>query len=843
MMVLAMVILLSPLLLLTNTCIVKAIALACCFRQSWPVLIAAPASLCLPWADELERFLPELQPGDVNLVKAPSNSRLRKAKFSIVSYGMLASSKSREALAARLTDAQFDCVICDEAHYLKSKDAVRSKTLIPIVQSAQRRILLTGTPALSRPEELWTLLTCLEALPQSVSSFSAFTKQYCDAQQSWIGRRRIWDTSGSSNVEELHDSVLRPVMIRRLKADVLTELPPKQRRRVVLSLSKSEQTALAKVAKQLGQATATGDENLMRLRLGEFWTETGKQKRRATLEYLQEVLEGGGERKVLVFAHHLAELDAVEQLMLKLGKKLIRIDGGTPVPLRRSQVVSFQTEPAIQVAILSITAAGQGLTLTAASLALFFEMTWVPGQLLQAEDRLHRIGQKAQHIDIHYAIAPDSLDERMWSVLERKVKLLGRALDGKKRSLNADELKASSQGTDDGDGDDGDGLEQFIEENGKTAKPSGGALAAPKMANIFAACKQSKKKNTAPKVDAVILPDSVDESVLASLPEEMRREIVDAMRRKSTGGASASASSASAIDLDASAPMAAVASAPSGAGASCGKLRFCVSSCTYRLHLFLDGRHEEANLALPTGGTSSFSALELFRAAIADDTSDLSKLPHLHQPGILSQMEVFSKQWTDLTTAERVSLHDRLLKIPKIGNLRSLLGTLPLIYESSEAAAHRKTVQAPPTTERHGSMDSIAKRAPTPSDGSSVDIRSWKGKDGRTWKQHFEGAGERRPLCLSCSTPYVRVHRAAVSAVIPAVYSLLLPRTSTTARDTTRPTARRNASRRPRCGRRRRRLGARCLRSSKASANAAAWTRTTCFGACCWRRTCSSASS
>ena len=123
----------------------QGLALASAYRRQWPCLILAPASMCLQWADELEKWLPWLLPTDVNLVTSRDNSRMDTAPVSIMSYGMLTSGKAKEALAQRIADTGFQVVIADEAHYLKNAASARAKLILPVLAAAARTILLTGS--------------------------------------------------------------------------------------------------------------------------------------------------------------------------------------------------------------------------------------------------------------------------------------------------------------------------------------------------------------------------------------------------------------------------------------------------------------------------------------------------------------------------------------------------------------------------------------------------------------------------------------------------------------------------------------------------------------------------
>lgn len=124
-----------------------------------PLLVLCPTSMALPWAEELEKWVPTLRPGDINLVRSHSNGALQRAPVTILTYGLVTNGRERESMMQNVRAAGFRVVIADEAHYLKSKDAQRTTLVLPVIAAANRRIMLTGTPALSRPVELFTLLS------------------------------------------------------------------------------------------------------------------------------------------------------------------------------------------------------------------------------------------------------------------------------------------------------------------------------------------------------------------------------------------------------------------------------------------------------------------------------------------------------------------------------------------------------------------------------------------------------------------------------------------------------------------------------------------------------------
>lgn len=259
---------------------------------------------------------------------------------------------------------------------------MRSQLVLPILSAARRCVLCTGTPALNRPVELFTLLNTLRPDVPEFKTYKTFVDRYCAAHLrfGYRGARRL-DVSGCSNAEELHGLMTRHALVRRLKVDVLTQLPPKRRQRVLLTLSGGkQQTAATAELAALSKALAAipkSDERGRQHILSSMCVALGSAKAAAAAEYVLELLPSC--EKILFFGHHMAMLDAVHGAIEQRGVRTLRIDGSVPAVERAALVSTFQSLPPGSpcVFILSIQAAGQGLTLTAASTAVFGELRWV----------------------------------------------------------------------------------------------------------------------------------------------------------------------------------------------------------------------------------------------------------------------------------------------------------------------------------------------------------------------------------------------------------------------------------------------------------------------------------
>lgn len=419
---------------------VQALAVALVYKADWPLLVVCPSSLRLNWREELVKWLgTEVPADDVRVIMKGADADLgglAMPPVTIASYELVAKVPPWQL-------SEVGVVICDESHYLKNRAAKRTKFVCgQLLQNTKRVLLLTGTPAMSRPSDLYPQLSAL--VPKLFGTWYNFTERYCAARQAAYG----WDTSGSSNLAELHTLLCDTVLIRRLKKDVLTQLLPKQRSLIYIetapALMKHVERAMAeqsRAALALRSATTAGQaaslELVVKAATTKLETASCEAKIRGVCAYVKELLDASPGLKFLLFAHHQAMLNKLEAFFReKLKVDLIRIDGGTPQGKRQALTERFQTDANCQVALLGITAAGVGLTLTAAHTVVFAELWWTPGSLIQAEDRVHRIGQK-NSVDVRYLLAKHTVDEQMWSIVGRKLNVVGRSLDGAAARMDA----------------------------------------------------------------------------------------------------------------------------------------------------------------------------------------------------------------------------------------------------------------------------------------------------------------------------------------------------------------------------------------------------------------------
>lgn len=390
------------------------------------VLIVCPASLKANWAIELRRWLTR----DLSIGIAASRY-LPKADIVIANYDILTK--------LPLDTVEWDLLVADECHMAKNPKAQRTKALFAI--QARRRLLLTGTPIVNRPIELWPLINYLDPATWPKKDFMKFAFRYCNAKRGFGGH---WDFSGSSHLDELQEKLRTSIMIRRLKAEVLTELPPKIRQIVTLpadgldlddgryedayadvEAAEAEIEGLAEGSAEYAAAVAKlkSARKFLFEEMSRVRHDTAVAKIPYAIEHLRSVMADG--RKVVVFAHHR---DVIEAIAVAFGPNAVTIYGGTKVEDRQAAVDRFQNDPECGPFIGSIGAAGVGLTLTASSHVVFIELSWVPGEVSQAEDRCCRIGQRF-NVLVQHLVFDGSLDAKIARTIVRKQQVIDAALD------------------------------------------------------------------------------------------------------------------------------------------------------------------------------------------------------------------------------------------------------------------------------------------------------------------------------------------------------------------------------------------------------------------------------
>jgi len=381
-----------------------------------PVLIVCPASLKLNWKKEIEKFT---EGRDIEILSGvfpwePTGDTL------IINYDILTHWEST------LSKTRPQVLIADECHYFKNPSARRTKSIMRLGRRIPHIITLSGTPILNRPIEAFNALKLIA--PDLFPSYWKYAHRYCGAKHNGFG----WDFSGASHTDELHHLLKSSVMIRRLKTDVLKELPEKIRSFIPIELKNKKEYESAEIdfvrfiyqtkgreaAKKIRNTSALSSiEGLKQLAV--------KGKIDQVIEWIKDFLQI--EDKLVVFAIHRHVID---YLMGVFGDIAVKVDGSVSGKKRQEAIDRFQNDAKIKLFIGNIRAAGVGITLTASSTVVFIELPWTPGELIQAEDRVHRIGQR-ESVNIYYLLAVGTIEERIAGIIDNKRKVLDQVLDGK----------------------------------------------------------------------------------------------------------------------------------------------------------------------------------------------------------------------------------------------------------------------------------------------------------------------------------------------------------------------------------------------------------------------------
>lgn len=326
----------------------------------------------------------------------------------------------------------FDVLVLDESHFLKSKDAKRTKLVYGpkcdgdggLVERARHVFCLTGTPSPNAPHELWPMLRALA--PETIqingrpAAYWTYVDRFCRTEENWLGHIQI---KGGKNLADLKSRIALFVK-RRKKEDVLPDLPSLSVATLALQHDASDSSlGSTEELQTIRHALDTdGIKGLAEIapHVAQLRRATGLAKVGPAVRWIVDQFDGGL-RKLVVFAHHRDVITGLAGGLRGADIKTVWIDGSVPREDRQAAVDRFQDDPDTGVFIGQITAAGTGITLTAASDLLFVESSWVPAENEQAAMRVHRIGQKNACL-IRFATLAGSIDERIMDACARKMK-------------------------------------------------------------------------------------------------------------------------------------------------------------------------------------------------------------------------------------------------------------------------------------------------------------------------------------------------------------------------------------------------------------------------------------
>ena len=369
------------------------------------VLIICPASLKINWQREIENYSNK----PTSIIEG---KKWEDGDFIIINYDIIKNFHDEKKKSdSVLLKTKFDLVIIDEAHYIQNKQAQRTKLINDFVSNVDRLWLLTGTPITSRPINYFNLLNLIEC--PVAKNWMAYVKRYCNGFQFQAGRRKIWNVSGASNLEELRDRTA-PLVLRRLKENVL-DLPDKIITPVYLRLKSKEYEAL--MGEYYDWYDKNGESDSLTLqftKLTKVRQVIAEEKVASTIEICENIVEQG--KKVIVFTNFTKTL---EMILEHFGKKAVRLDGQMSQKERQMSVDRFQNEEDVMVFVGNIKAAGVGITLTAGEAVVMNDLSFLPSDHSQAEDRSYRYGQK-NNVLVYYPIFDNTVEGIIYDILKKK---------------------------------------------------------------------------------------------------------------------------------------------------------------------------------------------------------------------------------------------------------------------------------------------------------------------------------------------------------------------------------------------------------------------------------------
>jgi len=394
--------------------------------NSKKVLIICPATLKINWKREIENY------SDKSIYIAESKNFSTEADFVIINYDIIKNFHDpKKKNESQVLASNFDLVIIDEAHYIKNGTAQRTKLINDIVKNTERLWLLTGTPMTSRPIDYFNLLSIIDS--PVAKNWMAYAIRYCSGYQFNVGGRKIWNVTGASNLEELRDRTLG-LTLRRLKENVL-DLPDKIITPVYLRLkSKLYENVMGEYYDWYDKNPDESKSLTVQFsKLTKIRQIIADEKIEQTIELAENILEQ--DKKVIIFCNFT---DSLNKIAEHFGKAAVKLDGSMSKPNRQNSVDQFQDNPKIKVFVGNIKAAGVGITLTAAEAVIMNDLSFLPSDHAQAEDRAYRYGQK-NNVLVYYPIFENTIEGIIYDILNNKKQVIATVMGDNQHPADAAE--------------------------------------------------------------------------------------------------------------------------------------------------------------------------------------------------------------------------------------------------------------------------------------------------------------------------------------------------------------------------------------------------------------------
>lgn len=368
-------------------------------------LIICPATLKINWMREIENYSDK----KISII---DGKKWEPAEYTIINYDILKNFHDpKHTEKSDILNYGFDLVILDEAHYIQNVKANRTKIANNIIKNIGRVWLLTGTPMTSRPMNYYNLLNLVDS--PVAENWMAYAIRYCAGYQFNVGGKKIWNISGASNLEELRDRT-KPQVLRRLKEDIL-DLPEKIITPVYLRLkSKEYEQLMGEYYEWFNSSEESSSLTIQFSKLMKVRQVIAQEKINNTIEIVENIIEQG--KKVIIFTNFTETLNTIAN---HFGKSAVKLDGKMSKPQRQFSVDEFQNNEKVKVFVGNLKAAGVGITLTAAEAVIMNDLSFVPSDHSQAEDRAYRYGQKFS-VSVYYPIFENTIEGIIYDILSKK---------------------------------------------------------------------------------------------------------------------------------------------------------------------------------------------------------------------------------------------------------------------------------------------------------------------------------------------------------------------------------------------------------------------------------------
>lgn len=379
--------------------------------NSKKILIICPATLKINWKREIENY------SDKSVYIAEGKNFNTESDYVIINYDIIKNfHEIKKKDESQILDANFDLVIVDECHMIKNPQSLRTKLINDLVKKVDRLWLLSGTPMTSRPIDYFNLLSLVDS--PVAKNWLAYAVRYCSGYQFNTGGRKIWNVTGASNLEELRDRTSGTIL-RRLKEDVL-DLPDKIITPVYLRLkSKNYEEVMGEYYDWYDKTPNESKSLTVQFtKLTKVRQIIADEKISQTIELAENIIEQG--KKVIIFCNFT---DSLNKIVEHFGKIAVKLNGSMSNPDRQHSVDEFQDNEKIKVFVSNLKAGGVGITLTAAEAVIFNDISFVPSDMAQAEDRAYRYGQKS-NVSIYYPIFDNSVEAIIYDIVNTKKQVI-----------------------------------------------------------------------------------------------------------------------------------------------------------------------------------------------------------------------------------------------------------------------------------------------------------------------------------------------------------------------------------------------------------------------------------